>query len=395
MIDTAVVMCGGKSQKFNGVDKSLIVYKERTMIFRVFENLIKAGIKKLIIVANEKNSSQIEEEIKNFSNLDYILLTEPPRRFREVILEIENLVSEEPFLIIAGNQPVDKEFLDKIVVMHKNSNSWVVSLYPKNQCREKICVDIDANNNVKEGNSFILQHPFILTKKILDYQMSEGFRFKIEETIRNLSIKIPVKGMIAEMPPEFDNEEMLKTTKEYIDNMNQNLLVIPGNDISNKEWSENLQKTLQPHTNSIIHHYEHWQNPSAEIDFEIELDRLSSDLNCTKNKVVVAKSAGAILALKTISEGIIRPKKCIFIGFPLKWAVNRDINLSKIFENYCVKTLFIQNKEDPFCSADELKKFLQDTDIRNFKIIEKEGQTHDYNDLKFLKEKIVNFLFSS
>ena len=114
--------------------------------------------------------------------------------------------------------------------------------------------------------------------------------------------------------------------------MNKILLLV-GNLISNLEWIQLMQKEIEDSsTKVIIHEYLHWQNPEfGEIDFEKELVKLAKIVKEYKEVIVIAKSAGIILALYAIERGITSPSRVVFIGVPYKWALERNHSISDLF----------------------------------------------------------------
>jgi GTP:adenosylcobinamide-phosphate guanylyltransferase/predicted alpha/beta hydrolase family esterase len=399
MINYAIVMCGGKARHFNGVNKSLVKHNEKTMLSYVLESISRTKIRKIIFLANESNYHEIEEEVRKCTTKDYIILNNPPARFREMILHVRDIIDNNPVLVVVGNQPMKEDFLEKMVDLNEKEGCLVATIYDKKLSNEPTLAGLTEEGFIQEGELHALQHPFILSKEVLENQIQEDFKYKVEETLKRMGNN-KIKGILAEMPPEFDNEEMLKTTKDYLDMLNMESIFIPGNYISNKEWIERAKvelRTILP--NSKIHYYEHWENWDENkpvLDFEREIERLKQEINQDKKIIIFAKSVGAVLALKMIKDKLIKPEKCIFLGFPVNWAIKNNFKINEWIKDYNTPTLFIQNKNDPLCTHNQLIKFLEENNnINNFKIVESEGDTHDYDDYDLIKESISSHLSSS
>ncbi len=407
-INFAVVMCGGRASHFNGINKSLVMYDGRTMISYVLESLDNTPINNILFLANPNNYNEIKEEVDNYklknnSSKKYIIIKEPPKRFREVLLHLKDTLDENPVLIVAGNQPMKKDFLKRIINTVNENNCLAVTLYPKNNSNESIFTGISNDDFIQEGEEYALQHPCILSKEILKKQIEEDFKYKIEETIKNISKEkneIKIKGIFAEMPPEFDNQEMLKTTFAYLDRVNMEVISLAGNHISSKDWLEKCKIELKDiFPNNTLHYYKHWTENQPVIDFDYEIEALRKEINLLikpdKKLVVFAKSVGTLLIMKMIKDNLIHPEKCIFLGIPLHWALKYNFNIDEWIKDYSTPTLFMQNNKDPFCSSEELKNYLKEKNVQNSTLVESNGENHDYEDYDLIKESISCHLSSN
>ncbi|MFW6282525.1 MAG: alpha/beta family hydrolase [Minisyncoccales bacterium] len=250
---------------------------------------------------------------------------------------------------------------------------------------------LNENSFITNGDLYVIQHPFIISKEILKYQKNENFKYKIEETIKRISNKTKIRGVLNEMPPEFDNEDMLKNTKKFINMMDEQVIFIPGNGIANKDWIEKASIELKPiFPTPKIHYYKHWRENKSFLDFEYEFNKLKEEIR--ENQIIFAKSVGAVLCIKLIKENLIKPRKCIFLGLPVSWSMNNELDIKEWINDYSTPTLFIQNDEDPFCNANELRELFKESNVRNYKLEESEGNNHDYKDYKLIREKILSFL---
>lgn len=165
------------------------------------------------------------------------------------------------------------------------------------------------------------------------------------------------------------------------------LILLSGNSAHSKEWIESVERELKDIFDSTyIHYYKHWRTGDKNIDLNYEVEKLLEYFKDKKNYIIFAKSAGAVLVLKGISEGKISPKKCMFVGIPRSWCNELGIPFTKWIKNYKTPTYFIQKTKDPYLNSDELKKILEEKDVENFKLIETPGEDHHYENLEELKD---------
>lgn len=132
----------------------------------------------------------------------------------------------------------------------------------------------------------------------------------------------------------------------------QQLIILPGNSVQNRTWGEVMRDHYGPHFAAVhLAEYDHWESGAPMIDFDAELKKLSErDTPLFENSelVVMAKSAGALLAFVAIAEGILAPTKCIFFGIPF------DLAAKDLFKDdwdavstLSVPSLIFHNQSDP------------------------------------------------
>ncbi|MBU4209833.1 amidohydrolase [Patescibacteria group bacterium] len=171
------------------------------------------------------------------------------------------------------------------------------------------------------------------------------------------------------------------------------LILLGGNGVVNKEWIKKIERVLKPNfVSTKILNYDHWQTNQPMIDLDKEKEKLTKIAKNSGNFVIFAKSAGILIVLKTIFENKISPKKCIFVGIPLKWARENNFDIDTWFNNYSTSTLVIQHTKDPFASSEELKQFLSDKNVKNTETEVISGESHDYNELELLRDFIIGFV---
>jgi len=382
-ISCALIMCGGKCSRF-GSDKSLLEYKGEKMISYVLKTLKECGIKRVVLIANQDNYNLIREQVIKIYK-DFTLIKNNSKSFREGISHVENSLDEN-FLLVAGNQPLHKKTIKRILKTAEKTGKWVTSLYPKEISNEEVFVSLLADKLVW-GDKYVLQHPLVISKEIIGLQKDENFSNKLERTIFNQLNSKDIYGILAEMPPEFDDSIMLERNKKFINSIrSMDLILLPGNSISNKEWTSKVEKELGNLFDSTkINFYEHWKTGEPAININKEVEKLSALPRENKEFLIFAKSAGCLVTLKALYENKIFPKKCFFVGFPYSWAKNMGFDFDIWFNSTKVPTVFIQNKEDPFMNSADLKKYLLESELQNYKIYEIEGNTHDYENLIRIK----------
>ncbi len=170
-------------------------------------------------------------------------------------------------------------------------------------------------------------------------------------------------------------------------------MVLPGNSKSNKEWSEKTIGTFSEFfPDQYIQTYSHWEEGKEIIDFDVEGRKLKKNIGEGKFSII-AKSAGAMLAIYSVSKGLIKPEKCVFLGLPVLWAEEHNFNLKDWFQKFNIPTLVIQNSNDPVTSYSELRKFIDKVNLGHALIlIETEGNDHKYDDLEKIKKLVKDFL---
>lgn len=171
------------------------------------------------------------------------------------------------------------------------------------------------------------------------------------------------------------------------------LVILPGNSKSNRVWSEKTADAFSElFPDQYIQAYSHWDEGKEIIDFDIEARKLEE--NAKEGEFsIIAKSAGAMLVIYAVSKGLIKPAKCVFLGLPVLWAKEYNLNLKDWFQKFNIQTMVIQNSNDPVSSYSELKKFVDDNDLlHTLTLIETEGVDHKYDNPEKIKKLINNFL---
>ena len=112
-----------------------------------------------------------------------------------------------------------------------------------------------------------------------------------------------------------------------------------------------------------------------------------------KPYILLAKSAGTILALKAIKDNLIAPIKCIFIGTAINWGIQKNLFSNELIKDFTIPILFIQKTQDSVAMPyEEFKTYTKQQGVKNAVYNELPGYDHDYNEIKEISELISKFL---
>ena len=166
----------------------------------------------------------------------------------------------------------------------------------------------------------------------------------------------------------------------------RHLIVLPGNSLKNKAWGELILEHYAPQFySSFMLEYDHWINGEANIDFTQEAKKLKSHVDVLSPDteiILFAKSAGSLLALQTLHDGILKPTHVVFFGMPLDLAADNHFKDSWApLSELEVPALAFHNVEDPTTSYEFTKSMLA-THNPNIKLITTHEADHWYGDLQ-------------
>jgi len=170
------------------------------------------------------------------------------------------------------------------------------------------------------------------------------------------------------------------------------IIYLAGNSINNKTWIEKVKLEFDSFSSGDILYYDHWANGEKFINFDRESGKLAYLIKNEKDYFVFAKSVGTILALKTIYEGLFKPKKALFCGLPYRLAGEVGITLDQYLTSLNVTTIFIQNEFDPVYSYLELQKVLESTKPSDYQLTQNpNNNTHDYESYEQLTAIVKDY----
>ncbi|MFN3693338.1 MAG: hypothetical protein ACK4SL_04605 [Candidatus Paceibacteria bacterium] len=144
----------------------------------------------------------------------------------------------------------------------------------------------------------------------------------------------------------------------------RHLIVLPGNSLKNKAWGElMLEMYTSQFDSAFMLEYDHWVSGEANINFAREEEKLrahTASLPTGTVIVLMAKSAGSLLAFLAIHHRAITPSHCVFFGIPFDLAAE---NLFKddwsAVDSFAIKAIAFHNVADPTTSYEFTKSMLE------------------------------------
>jgi hypothetical protein len=175
-----------------------------------------------------------------------------------------------------------------------------------------------------------------------------------------------------------------------------NLLILGGYSDYNKEWVENIQKTLGDLFESTdILYYENWSNYREDADISGEVERLREIAKGKDNLVIFGKSVGVALTLQAIHNGYIKPTKCIFVGMAYDWSIKNGWDMDTLLKDLNIPSLFIQQTEDLSTHFDRVKSVLEKLEVKNYQLVEVVGGDHQYKNMEEIRKYSEQFIIKS
>lgn len=168
------------------------------------------------------------------------------------------------------------------------------------------------------------------------------------------------------------------------------LVLLGGNSIKNKEWIQEVNKELLPfYDTTHVHTYRH-RDTGGNMDMEHECERLCDYLKTiTWSIILFCKSLWCLLALKAMVEKEIFIKQSIFVGFPLGYTELHAFPINKYLKELTSPVLRIQHTDDPAWWYRTIEQNIWSISPA-FTCRELPGNTHDYPEIKALKQIILD-----
>jgi len=172
----------------------------------------------------------------------------------------------------------------------------------------------------------------------------------------------------------------------------RNLVLLWWNSIRNQQWIKNVEEQLRPFFDTTyIDEYQHRKIGTWDMDMQKEIALLSSYIKNRQETVIFAKSAWTILTIKTMTKIWKNPQKCIFVWLPLVNVKKNWFSINSYIQKISCPILFIQNKNDPMGSFQEI---INEVEWRpDFSFRELPGDDHQYDDVKALRDILISFLW--
>lgn len=167
------------------------------------------------------------------------------------------------------------------------------------------------------------------------------------------------------------------------------VIILGGNKNHNIKWLKKMKSIYQKDYDVYDFYYDNWVT-DTDIDFDIELKKLEELIKNDNEYIVIAKSAGDILSLMGISSGMIKLKKLIMMGLPLKFTESHNIDLKYLLNEASKKTeiMVIQQRYDPLGKASDIKNILPD----NIEFVAINGNQHTYAKYEYIKDIVDKFI---
>lgn len=170
------------------------------------------------------------------------------------------------------------------------------------------------------------------------------------------------------------------------------IIYLGGGSVRNKNWIEKVKSEFDKFSDGQILYYSHWETGEKNLNFEVETKKLSELVNGKDEYFIFAKSIGSVLALKSIYEKIISPKKIVICGHPYNLVKKLGFPIDDYLKNLSIPVTFIQNEFDPLFSYVDLEKVLEENSPEDYKLIKNpNNNTHDYEDLGELSKTVNDF----
>jgi predicted alpha/beta hydrolase family esterase len=166
----------------------------------------------------------------------------------------------------------------------------------------------------------------------------------------------------------------------------RHLIVMSGNSVKNKAWGELILEHYAPqYDSSFLLEYDHWVSGEPNIDFAKETAKLQKHVDALSPDteiILFAKSAGSLLGLLTMYQGIYKPTRAVFFGMPLDLAADNLFKDSWApLSELAVPAIAFHNVADPTTSYEFTKSMLA-THNPHITLITTAGNDHWYSDLK-------------
>ncbi len=168
-----------------------------------------------------------------------------------------------------------------------------------------------------------------------------------------------------------------------------NLIMLPGNNWRNKEWTQEVEKLVKGDFDQTwMQIYENWGIHADLMDPDKEVKKLVQKAKNFGEYVIFAKSAGTLLVMRAVTEFGMKPVKCFFVGTAIRWGLEQNWPVEKWVKGYNIPTLFIQKTDDPIMTFGELRHELEKSEVKNYKLVEIPGASHHYGAVYDLKSRL-------
>lgn len=166
-------------------------------------------------------------------------------------------------------------------------------------------------------------------------------------------------------------------------------LILSGASLNSRAWARSITDALmESGIKATLFEYKHWK-VGGELDIENESKSVRAFLAENQNITnIIAKSAGSIVAMQAEKDNTTIGKN-IFIGIPIEYAKDHNIDLESLVHNHHTTTLCIQAKGDPMASYKEVLRLIERN--KKMKAACIDGDDHQYPDLELLVTRIKEY----
>lgn len=173
------------------------------------------------------------------------------------------------------------------------------------------------------------------------------------------------------------------------------IILLSGQNISNKEWIENVEKKFQEKfTNTKISYYDHWEKRKEKADIELETKKFLDIVNSSDEEYILfAKSIGSIIFFNSLKDLVKKPKGVLIVGmaYNLGKKLNYDFTDLEKYTSYPVNVY--QKEFDPAGSYTEVMNISGDNVVVNkYECIGEENNNHRYENYDYLLELLSRLI---
>jgi predicted alpha/beta hydrolase family esterase len=155
-------------------------------------------------------------------------------------------------------------------------------------------------------------------------------------------------------------------------------IILPGYSLYNKEWAENIAKSLRHKAISkvTVIEWEHWQSGGG-IKIKKELEKIISEIGEEKQVNIIAKSVGTMVAMELLKIAKGKINKIILCGVPSVSEERKKLFRTALSDFPSKNIIVFQNTKDPFATFSEVRAFIDGINPEII-VIEKPASDHNY-----------------
>jgi len=173
------------------------------------------------------------------------------------------------------------------------------------------------------------------------------------------------------------------------------IILLSGQNISNKEWIEDVEKKFQEKfTNTRISYYDHWEKGKEKADIELETKKFLDIVNSSDEEYILfAKSIGSIIFLNSLKDLKKKPKGVLIVGtaYNLGKKLNYDFADLAKYTSYPVN--IYQKEFDPAGFYTEVMNISGDNVVVNkYECVREENNNHRYENYDYLLELLSRLI---